>query len=137
MPNKKYIKVKDSNPDYDIPDEIKPEKSEFDESENEFYNKKYMIMILSDLRKEAINLRKKQNNYWDSYGDNYKLEEIPLFILKNKEEIAGVVKDAPWILDANINDWENNSNLYYNLLLRFIKVSQYAITSYNKSLSKV
>jgi hypothetical protein len=56
--------------------------------------------------------------------------------LKNKEEIAGVVKDAPWILSANSNEWENNFILYYGVLVRFIKVSQYAITSYEKSLNK-
>ena len=136
MPKKKYIKIKDSDPNYDIPDEIKPDETEVDESENEFYNKKYMVILLTNLRNEAIRLRKKQNSYWDSYGDNYKLEEIPLFILKNKEEIAGVVKDAPWILSAKSNEWEDNFILYYGVLVRFIKVSQYAITSYEKSLNK-
>ena len=133
---KKYNDFENWDPEYDIPDDPKPTDvgNEFDSEEEKHLHRQYMEQKLTDLREEALLLRKKQNNYWDSYGDNYMLDEIPVFILRNKEEIAGVVKDAPWILTANEQDWEEDFRYYYALLVRFIKVSQYAIASYQKKL---
>ena len=133
---KKENNFENWNSEYDIPDDPKPTdvSNEFSSEEEKHLNRQYMQQKLTDLREEALLLRKKQNNYWDSYGDNYMLDEIPVFILRNKEEIAGVVKDAPWILTANEQDWEEDFRYYYALLVRFIKVSQYAIASYQKKL---
>lgn len=123
--------------EYDIPDDPRPEEKNLSENEEKYLYKQHMLTKLSDLREEAMILRLKQLNYWDSYGDNYMLDEIPFFILRNKNDISGVVKDAKWILTADPNEWEEDFRLYYGLMVRFIKVSQFVIQSYEKSMKKL
>lgn len=123
--------------EYDIPDDPRPEEKNLSENEEKYLYKQHMLTKLSDLREEAMILRLKQLNYWDSYGDNYMLDEIPFFILRNKDDISGVVKDAKWILTADPNEWEEDFRLYYGLMVRFIKVSQFVIQSYEKSMKKL
>lgn len=123
--------------EYDIPDDPRPEEKNLSENEEKYLYKHHMLSKLSDLREEAMILRLKQLNYWDSYGDNYMLDEIPFFILRNKDDISGVVKDAKWILTADSNEWEEDFRLYYGLMVRFIKVSQFVIQSYEKSIKKL
>lgn len=125
------------NSEYDIPDDPRPEEKNLSENEEKYLYKQHMLTKLSDLREEAMILRLKQLNYWDSYGDNYMLDEIPFFILRNKDDISGVVKDAKWILTADPNEWEEDFRLYYGLMVRFIKVSQFVIQSYEKSMKKL
>ena len=125
------------NSEYDIPDDPRPEEKNLSENEEKYLYKQHMLSKLSDLREEAMILRLKQLNYWDSYGDNYMLDEIPFFILRNKDDISGVVKDAKWILTADPNEWEEDFRLYYGLMVRFIKVSQFVIQSYEKSMKKL
>lgn len=125
------------NSEYDIPDDPRPEEKQLSENEEKYLYKQHMLSKLSDLREEAMILRLKQLNYWDSYGDNYMLDEIPFFILRNKDDISGVVKDAKWILTADPNEWEEDFRLYYGLMVRFIKVSQFVIQSYEKSMKKL
>lgn len=125
------------NSEYDIPDDPRPEEKNLSENEEKYLYKQHMLTKLSDLREEAMILRLKQLNYWDSYGDNYMLDEIPFFILRNKNDISGVVKDAKWILTADPNEWEEDFRLYYGLMVRFIKVSQFVIQSYEKSMKKL
>lgn len=139
MPNKKNNEFDNWNSEYDIPDDPKPvnEQEDLSTEEEKYLHKQYMLTHLSELREEAMKLRLKQLNYWDSYGDNYMLDEVPYFILRNKEDIVGVVKDAKWILTANIDEWEDDFRLYYGLMIRFIKVSQYVIESYKQSLKKL
>ena len=122
---------------YDIPDDPRPEEKNLSENEEKYLYKQHMLSKLDDLREEAMILRLKQLNYWDSYGDNYMLDEIPFFILRNKDDISGVVKDAKWILTADPNEWEEDFRLYYGLMVRFIKVSRFVIQSYEKSIKKL
>lgn len=122
---------------YDIPDDPRPEEKSLSENEEKYVYKQHMLSKLDDLREEAMILRLKQLNYWDSYGDNYMLDEIPFFILRNKDDISGVVKDAKWILTADPNEWEEDFRLYYGLMVRFIKVSRFVIQSYEKSIKKL
>ena len=122
---------------YDIPDDPKPEEKNLSENEEKYLYKRHMLSKLDDLREEAMILRLKQLNYWDSYGDNYMLDEIPFFILRNKDDISGVVKDAKWILTADPNEWEEDFRLYYGLMVRFIKVSRFVIQSYKKGIKKL
>ena len=123
--------------EYDIPDDPRPEEKNLSENEEKYLYKQHMLTKLSDLREEAMILRLKQLNYWDSYGDNYMLDEIPFFILRNKDDISGVVKDAKWILTADPNEWEEDFRLYYGLMVRFIKVSQFVLQSYKQSMKKL
>lgn len=125
------------NSEYDIPDDPRPEEKQLSENEEKYLYKQHMLSKLSDLREEAMILRLKQLNYWDSYGDNYMLDEIPFFILRNKDDISGVVKDAKWILTADPNEWEEDFRLYYGLMVRFIKVSQFVLQSYKQSMKKL
>lgn len=142
MPDKnKDFETWDS--DYDIPDDPRPEDieirefSDVEDLQNEIMHKEDMRNYLQGLREKALSLRRKQNDYWDNYGDSYKLEELVEFILENKEDITGVVKNAFWLVkDTGIN-WEYRFDFYYDTLLEFIKRSQYAISSYDSGIKKL
>lgn len=127
------------NPDYDIPDDPKPleEKAEYGDREefrDAIYFKTEMRDSIQELRTRAMNLNRKQNDYWDNYGDNYKLEEIVDFIIENKEDILGIVRNANWLAKVDVDNWEYQFDLYYDTLLAFIERSKFAIKNYDKQI---
>lgn len=130
------------NPDYDIPDDPKPEVvekvySELEDMVNNLLYKKQMVDHIKELRTEAMQLRVRQNKAWDAYGDNYRLEELVDFILNNREDIVGIVKNANWLVKVNRNNWEYEFSLYYDTLLAFIERSLYVISSYENQIKKI
>jgi hypothetical protein len=96
-----------------------------------------MVSHIKRIRTEAMQLRVKQNNAWDNYGDNYKLEELKDFILNNKEDILGVVKNAHWLVKVDKSRWEDDFSIYYDTLLAFIERSLYVISSYETQIKKI
>lgn len=140
MSSKKYRDFEDWDPEYDIPDDPRPSEEEVDERQelvDQIYYKEDMVKEISDLKQEVILLLNKQNNYWDDYGDNYKLEELVKFALRNKEAILGVVKNAKWLEEKKKRNWEEDFFRYYDLLQEFAKRSTFAIGSYNRSIKKM
>lgn len=129
------------DPDYDIPDDPRLEEekdmfSPYDQMEADIVSKETMRDHITNLRNQAIQLREKQESYWEKQ-DNYNLEELPIFIHRHKEDILGIMKDAIWLVKAKKSDWEDNFKLYYDTLLGFIERSRYVISSYDKAIRKL
>ena len=123
---------------YDIPDEKRPEQELSDPARD--LNDKYMynvhqIQIMSDLRQEAIKMVKIQNDGWDRCGDLYVSRYLRNFVVENKNEIIGILKDLEWIDYGD--DWDINIRYYYRIAQEFIKRSRYAINNYKKANKKI
>lgn len=130
------------DPNYDIPDDPKPIDEEinispFETLQSDIFYKEEMKEHIEKLRRRAMDLRKKQNDYWDDYGDNYNLEELIDFILDNKEYVIGVVKNATWLVKLKKDKWDYDFKLYYDTLLAFIERSKYVISAYENQIKKL
>ncbi len=140
MPKEKRLDFDTWDPDYDIPDDPKPITKELVENspQDDLFYKEEMKNHLENLRRIAMDLKKRQNDYWDDYGDTYNLEELVDFVHKNKEDIVGILKlRANWLVKADRNNWEDDFYKYYDIILDFIKKSQYVISSYNSQIKKL
>jgi len=139
---KQFLKLDEYNPSYDIPDDPRPVSNYVENNPNsdlsdDILYKEEMVSHIKKLRERAMRLRSRQNHYWESFGDNYNLEELAEFIYTNREYIVGIVKDARWLATASRYAWEDNFSAYYQLLMTFIERSKYVISSYETQIKKL
>lgn len=129
--------------DYDIPDDPRPEikHKEIDpllELHVDIDYKEFMLDNMIRMLEKAKRIHKKQNDYWDSYGDNYKLDEVKDFVLRNKHDIIGIMgSKVKWLETADPKNWEYDFDIYYNILLKLTTQIPPVITSYKRSIRKL